>query len=193
MLTRNDWAWLVTLLNNEIDGIERSIYTINDNPDAVKMCEDQLRELKECRQHLYDLTNKNVTYTLAEDLEKLDERELKFYRKEITNFHQSCLQFDRCYKTPPVFHNHFKKLERALTEEIERRCTNIDVQVPDQWKGIVDEAVAKMKAITPNFNLEVKEKWKRLVFVFYGELPPEYEQLQAIADEAERRGGIYGE
>ena len=57
----------------------------------------------------------------AEMLKKLDDRALKHYRREITNFHQTCLRFDFCYRVPPVFHEHFKEIEKLLTEEINRR------------------------------------------------------------------------
>ena len=56
-----------------------------------------------------------------EDLKQLDDRELKWYLKHITQFHQECLQFDKCYCTAPVFHEHFKELEKMLLNELEQR------------------------------------------------------------------------
>ena len=63
----------------------------------------------------------------------------------------------------------------------------VDVFVPDEWKEIVDDAIARMQAITTDFNVEVKEKYRRLSFVFYGESPAEIDQLVAIAREAEAK------
>ena len=59
----------------------------------------------------------------AEMIKTLDDRSLKWYRKHITEFHQECLQFEKCYKGDPknVFHEHFKELEKLLSDEIERR------------------------------------------------------------------------
>lgn len=60
----------------------------------------------------------------AEDVEKLDDRTLRWYRKHITQFHQECLQFDRCYgggERKTIFHEHFKELEHLLHAEIVRR------------------------------------------------------------------------
>lgn len=59
----------------------------------------------------------------AEQIQTLDDRALKWYRKHITQFHQECLQFEKCYQgdCKHVFHEHFKELERMLSDEIERR------------------------------------------------------------------------
>lgn len=57
----------------------------------------------------------------AEDLKNLDERSLKWYRKQVAQFHQDCLQFDKCYRVPPVFHDHFQEIEKLLTDEIQCR------------------------------------------------------------------------
>ena len=56
-------------------------------------------------------------------IKTLDDRALKWYRKHITQFHQECLDFDKCYAGDPrrIFHEHFKELEQLLTDEIQRR------------------------------------------------------------------------
>ena len=58
-----------------------------------------------------------------EQIQTLDDRALKWYRKHITQFHQECLQFEKCYHgdQKQVFHEHFKELEKLLTQELERR------------------------------------------------------------------------
>lgn len=59
----------------------------------------------------------------AEMIKTLDDRALKWYRKHITQFHQECLQFEKCYHgdSKHVFHEHFKELEQLLSNEIQRR------------------------------------------------------------------------
>lgn len=59
----------------------------------------------------------------AEMIKTLDDRALKWYRKHITQFHQECLQFEKCYHGDPkqVFHEHFKEVEQLLSDEIQRR------------------------------------------------------------------------
>lgn len=63
------------------------------------------------------------TMITAEMVQTLDDRALKWYRKHITRFHQECLRFDKCYCGDPenVFHDHFKGIEKLLSDEIERR------------------------------------------------------------------------
>lgn len=59
----------------------------------------------------------------VETIKTLDDRALKYYRKSITQFHQECLHFDKGYCGDPkrIFHEHFKELEKILSDEIKRR------------------------------------------------------------------------
>ena len=59
----------------------------------------------------------------AEMIQTLDDRALLWYRKHLTQFHQECLEFNKCFRGDPkqVFHEHFKEIEKLLSEEIKRR------------------------------------------------------------------------
>lgn len=51
-----------------------------------------------------------------ETIKTLDDRALRYYRRHITQFHQECLCFDKCYLGDPnrIFHEHFKELEKIF-------------------------------------------------------------------------------
>lgn len=59
-----------------------------------------------------------TTMITVEQIKTMDNRALKWYRKHITQLHQESQKFERCFNGDPkgVFHEHFKELERLLTE-----------------------------------------------------------------------------
>ena len=59
----------------------------------------------------------------TEQLKNIDDRTLRYYRKQMARLDQEVVQYHRCFRgdSKRVLHEHCKELEKMLTAEINRR------------------------------------------------------------------------